>query len=84
MPPRTNPRPCRPLLQMPRLGPGHSEDPHGKDALRRQIQSSDQQIDLLVYELYGLTDRDIRIVEGSIDSLTPFPPAMVARYLSLL
>lgn len=32
--------------------------------LQRQIDATDRQIDLLVYELYGLTDEEIKIVEG--------------------
>jgi hypothetical protein len=38
---------------------------HEKTALQRQIDATDRQIDLLVYELYGLTDEEIRIVEES-------------------
>jgi hypothetical protein len=37
---------------------------HGKTALQRQIQATDKQIDQLVYELYGLTDEGIRVVEA--------------------
>lgn len=33
--------------------------------LKRQIAATDKQIDQLVYELYGLTEEEIRIVEGS-------------------
>jgi len=33
--------------------------------LRRQIEATDKQIDRLVYELYGLTEEEIRIVEAS-------------------
>ena len=36
---------------------------HDKEVLQRQIDATDQQIDRLVYELYGLTDGEIRIVE---------------------
>jgi len=36
-----------------------------KTALQRQIDATDKQIDRLVYELYGLTEEEIRIVEGS-------------------
>jgi len=38
----------------------------GQDAtvIRRQIDTTDRQVDQLVYDLYGLTDEDIRIVEG--------------------
>lgn len=39
---------------------------HEKTALQRQIDATDRQIDQLVYELYGLTDEEIRIVEGGI------------------
>ena len=37
---------------------------HEKTAISRQIQATDRQIDQLVYELYGLTEDEIRIVEG--------------------
>ncbi|MBN1361090.1 MAG: hypothetical protein JW993_10875 [Sedimentisphaerales bacterium] len=36
---------------------------HGKTAIQRQIDATDRQIDQLVYQLYGLTDEEIRIVE---------------------
>jgi len=36
---------------------------HKKTAIQRQIDATDKQIDQLVYELYGLTDNEIRIVE---------------------
>jgi hypothetical protein len=32
--------------------------------LQRQIKATDQQIEALVYELYGLTEEEIKIVEG--------------------
>lgn len=35
-----------------------------KTSLQRQIEATDKQIDKLVYELYGLTEEEIRIVEG--------------------
>jgi hypothetical protein len=37
---------------------------HEKTLLQRQIDATDATIDKLVYELYGLTDEEIRIVEG--------------------
>jgi len=37
---------------------------HDKTAIQRQIDATDRQIDQLVYELYGLTEEEIRIVEG--------------------
>jgi hypothetical protein len=36
-----------------------------KTALQRMIASTDRQIDELVYDLYGLTKDEIRIVEGA-------------------
>ena len=38
-----------------------------KTRLSRQIAATDEAIDGLVYELYGLTDEEIGIVEGAID-----------------
>jgi hypothetical protein len=35
-----------------------------KTALQRQIDATDRQIDRLVYELYGLTEEEIGVVEG--------------------
>jgi hypothetical protein len=37
---------------------------HDKTFIQRQIDATDEQIDQLVYELYGLTDEEIKIVEG--------------------
>jgi hypothetical protein len=39
--------------------------PADKELYQRQIQATDRQIDALVYELYGLTDEEIAIVEGA-------------------
>jgi hypothetical protein len=36
--------------------------PTEKKVFQRQIETTDQQIDALVYELYGLTDKEIQIV----------------------
>jgi hypothetical protein len=38
--------------------------PHEQTSLQRQIEATDRQIDALVYELYGLTEEEIRIIEG--------------------
>jgi len=38
---------------------------HEKAVLQRQIGATDRQIDRMVYELYELTDDEIRIVEGA-------------------
>jgi len=34
------------------------------DRLKRQIEETDQEIDELVYKVYGLTEEEIRVVEG--------------------
>jgi hypothetical protein len=36
---------------------------HKKVPIQRQIDATDKQIDQLVYEVYGLTDKEIKIVE---------------------
>jgi len=36
-----------------------------KELYERQIKIIDAQIDRLVYELYGLTEEEIKVVEGS-------------------
>jgi hypothetical protein len=41
------------------------QNPNGKTHLQRQIDAADREIDQLVYALYGLTEEDIRIVEGT-------------------
>ena len=38
---------------------------HEKNLIERQIEATDKQIDTLVYELNGLTEDEIRIVEGT-------------------
>jgi len=40
-----------------------AKTPDDKTRLHRQIDATDQQIDRLVYELYGLTEKEIQIVE---------------------
>jgi hypothetical protein len=44
---------------------GRAKTPNEKEALQRQITATDGQIDQLVYELYGLTGDEIKIVEGA-------------------
>jgi len=39
----------------------------GSTTLSRQRAATDKQIDQLVYELYGLTEEEIRIVEGEAE-----------------
>jgi len=40
--------------------------PNEKTQLQRQIDATDAEIDRLVYDLYGLTEEEIRIVEESV------------------
>ncbi len=42
-----------------------AKEPQAKTVLQRQIETKDRQIDELVYELYGLTEEEIKIVEES-------------------
>jgi len=42
-----------------------TKTPNEKTTIQRQIAAIDHQIDQLVYELYGLTEEEIKIVEGS-------------------
>ncbi len=42
-----------------------AKTPDDKTRLQRQIDATDKQIDQLVYELYGLTEDEIAIVEGN-------------------
>jgi hypothetical protein len=44
-----------------------TKTPQEKTALERQISATDGQIDKLVYELYGLTEEEIKIVEGKAE-----------------
>ena len=38
--------------------------PQDKERVAREIESTDRAIDKLVYELYGLTEDEVKIVEG--------------------
>ena len=42
---------------------GAAKAPHEKTRLQAQIDARDRQIDRLVYELYGLTEEEFKIVE---------------------
>ena len=50
--------PCRRANALPQ-----ARTDHDKTLLQRQIKTTDHQIDKLVYELYGLSDDEIAIVE---------------------
>lgn len=41
-------------------------DEHEKKSIEKEIEETDREIDALVYELYGLTDEEIAIVEESV------------------
>jgi len=41
-----------------------AKTPHEQESLKRTIAATDNQIDTLVYELYGMSEKEIRIVEG--------------------
>jgi hypothetical protein len=49
-------------LQKERTEAGELDD--RRHALQRRIEEVDREIDRLVYDLYGLTEEEIRIVEG--------------------
>ncbi len=49
------------MLELHRQSPRMPQD---KERVAREIESTDRAIDKLVYELYGLTEDEIRIVEG--------------------
>jgi len=57
LPPKQNPRP-------PMKSARHKTAPQEKERLERQIEFTDKAIDSLVYELYGLNEEEIKIVEG--------------------
>ena len=44
---------------------GTASNPNDKTRFQRQIDATDREIDHLVYDLYGLTDEEIAIVEGT-------------------
>jgi len=37
---------------------------HERTVIERQIETTDREIDRLVYELYGLSEEEIRLVEA--------------------
>ena len=49
--------------------PATATIPADKKLYQRQIEATDEEIDALVYELYGLTEKEIAIVEaGSLST----------------
>ena len=57
-----NQRPFESMLELQRRQQS-ARAPQEKDMLARQIESTDGQIDRLVYQLYGLSEEEIKIVE---------------------
>jgi len=51
------------MLRNARPTPGRFT-PQEQEMVKREIKSTDHAIDRLVYELYGLSPNEIRIVEG--------------------
>jgi hypothetical protein len=43
-----------------------AKTPHEQESLKRTIAATDNQIDEMVFELYGLTKQEIRIVEALV------------------
>ena len=41
-----------------------AKTPHEQESIQRQVAATDKAIDARVYELYGLTEDEIRIVEA--------------------
>ncbi len=42
-----------------------AKTPHEQEGLKRQVAATDRQIDKLVYELYGLTEEEVKTIEGT-------------------
>ncbi len=50
------------------------QTPNENESRYREIELTSQMIDRLVYELYGLTEEEIKIVEGGVKAPLPCPP----------
>ncbi len=46
----------------------HSRNPHDQDRIVRQADATDQQINSIVYEIYGLAEKEIDLVESAVSS----------------
>ena len=57
-------RPRRERMMKLHKDPSNVKMPHERESIQRQIAATDQQIDALVNELYGLTEEEVRIGEG--------------------
>jgi hypothetical protein len=45
-----------------------AKTPDDKTRIQRQIDATDEQIDRLVYELYGLMEKEIQIIEEKLQN----------------
>jgi hypothetical protein len=54
------------MLEMNKKGHSGKLAPSELDRLEREIASTDREIDELVYELYGITDEERKIIEGRL------------------
>jgi len=45
-------------------GKPYARTPQEQEMVKREIESTDGRIDRLVYELYGLSEEEIKIVES--------------------
>ena len=50
------------MLELHKRSP---KTPQEQEMVKREIESTDRGIDRLVYELYGLTEEEVKVVEGS-------------------
>jgi len=46
---------------------GEMKTAHDRMAIQRQIDATDRQIDRLVYDLYGLSEEEVQIVEEATE-----------------
>lgn len=58
------------MLDLHKRLPG-AKTPQERALLQRQVDATDRQIDALVYELYGLSEAEIAIVEGAAERAKP-------------
>ena len=52
------------MLKLPKDLP-KAKTPREQQSIQRQIAAADKAMDALVYKLYGLSENEIRIVEGN-------------------
>lgn len=49
----------------------HTQTARGsrKEQIQKQIKKTDREIDALVYELYGITDEERKVIEKDLDAV---------------